>query len=169
MNKVKLFYQYLEDWLSGILIVSGLSVMLYQVFLRYVLQFPTTWQDEVSRYLIVWGVLIGSAVALRDNEHITIDILYDLFPNSAKKWMNLFSHIIMFFFFFFLVVFGFYLVKEKFISGQTSYSGFKLWIIYSCLPVSGLLMLFRNILNIVAIFGNKYDDNSLKSEDFIES
>ena len=169
MNKMKLFYQYLEDWLAGMLIVSGLAVMLYQVILRYVLQFPTTWQDEVSRYLIVWGVLMGSAVALRDNEHITIDILYDFFPKVAKKWMNLFSHIVMFFFFTFLVIYGFYLVKEKFISGQTSYSGFKLWIIYSCLPVSGLLMLFRNILNIIAILRNKYEGNSLEVEDFIES
>ncbi len=151
MKRVMSLFRSLEDWVAGILIAGGLCTMLYQVFLRYILNVSTTWQDEVSRYLVVWGALIGSAVAIRDNEHIKVEILYQFLPKMAKRITNLFANLVMLVFFAFLIIFGFILVKNKFISGQASYSGFKLWIIYIALPLSGILMFLQTLVNIFNI------------------
>lgn len=160
MKRALSLFRNIEDWVSGILIAGGLGVMLYQVFLRYILDVSTTWQDEVSRYLVVWGALIGSAVAIRDNEHIRVDILYQYFSEAAKRIIDFFANLAMLIFFIFLIIFGFILVKDKFISGQASYSGFKLWIIFIALPLSGVLMLLQTLANIFNIREENMVENS---------
>lgn len=154
-SKVRKIYRAIEDWTSGTLLIGGLCIMLYQVLLRYVFHLPTTWQDEVSRYFIVWGALIGSVVAIRDNQHITVDIVYQIFPKIKKKYLEAFAHISMLIFFGFLIYFGSILVQEKLISGQTSYSGFKLWLIFFILPLSGLLMFIRTFIKLIDILKGK--------------
>lgn len=147
----------MEDWIAGSLLVSGLGVMLYQIFLRYILNHPTTWQDEISRYLVVWGALIGSAVAIRDNEHIKVDVLYQFFPKKIKWITDLFANIVMLAFFAFMVFYGSMLVKEKYITGQSSYSGFSLWIIYLSLPLSGAFMSIQTLVNIFKPMSDQED------------
>lgn len=139
-------FRSVEDWVSGLLIIGGLSVMLLQVIQRYVFELPTTWQDEISRYLVIWGVLIGSSVALRDNAHIRVEILYQIFPKSVKKWVNLFANLVALIFFLYLIIYGVQLVEQKFQSGQKSYTGLNLWIVYFILPLSGVLMFIRTII-----------------------
>jgi len=46
-----------------------------QVFFRYVVQSSLGWSEELSRYLFVWLIFIGSAVALPKGFHIAIDML----------------------------------------------------------------------------------------------
>lgn len=160
MRKVKLMIESLEDWISGLFIVGGLGILFIQVIMRYILDLPTTWHDEVARYLIVWGVLLGSAVAIRDNQHIQVDILYQFFPKSLQKWVNLFAHLITMMFFIFMIYYGFQLVADKMSSGQNSTGEFPLWLIYSILPISGVLMAIRTLAKLIQILLNKDMENS---------
>src|SRR5690625_539186 len=114
--------------------------------MRYVLDVPTTWHDEIARYLVIWGVLLGSAVALRDNEHIRVEVLYNFLPKSMKKLVNQFANLTILLFFIVMIVYGFQLVETKFVSGENSTSGLlPLWIVYSILPLSGVIMALRTI------------------------
>lgn len=159
MKKFIAILESLEDWVSGLLIAAGLGVLFLQVIMRYVLSMPTTWHDEIGRYLIIWGVLIGSAVAIRDNQHIKVDIFYKLLPKGLQKWVNVFAYLITMFFFAFMIIYGYQIVIEKFISGQNSTGGFPLWIIYLILPISGVLMIIRTIAKLIGIFINKHEDD----------
>lgn len=162
MKRIGSIFRSIEDWIAGSLLVGGLGIMLYQVFLRYVLNYPTTWQDEISRYLVVWGALIGSAIAIRDNEHIKVDVLYQFFSKRIKWLTDLFANLITLIFFTFMIFYGSILVKEKFVSGQSSYSGFSLWVIYLSLPLSGIFMFIQTIIN---IFNLKYkEENCIEQE-----
>lgn len=65
--------------LEKILIAVLLTVMILLAFLQIVLRnfFSTgiDWGDSLVRYLVVWVGFIGAAIAVRENKHITIDIL----------------------------------------------------------------------------------------------
>lgn len=52
-----------------------LAVVLYQVFMRYVLNRPPTWSDELARYLYIWMVFLGAALVSRRGAHITMEYL----------------------------------------------------------------------------------------------
>jgi len=52
-----------------------LIVMILQVFFRYLFKLSVPWTDEASRYLFIWAIFLGSALAQRNREHIKIDII----------------------------------------------------------------------------------------------
>lgn len=155
MDKVRNIIEALEDWISGLLIAGGLLTLLVQVIMRYLLHLPTTWHDEIARYLIIWGVLIGSSVAIRDNQHIQVDILYKVFPKSWQRWINFFANLVTMFFFIFMIYYGVLLVEEKMTSGQKSTGEFPLWFIYLILPLSGIMMAVRTLVKLVQIILRK--------------
>lgn len=134
---------------SGGMIFIGLTLLLVQVIMRYFLGMSTTWQDEAARYFIIWGVLLGSTVAIRDNQHIKVDIFYQLFNELGRKIINLISNFFVLLFLIILIVYGFLLVKDKFLTGQNSHIGVELYFIYLILPLSGIFMAIRTIEKIV--------------------
>lgn len=161
MGKVKKWLEGFEDWTSGILVVCGLAILFYGVILRYVLELPTTWQDEVARILLVWGILIGAAATLRENNHIRMDLVYRLFPKTFQKGIDFFANLVILSFFIFLMVSGLELVNQKLETGQTSLNGFPLWMIYLILPFSGLLMAIRTIEKFVYLFKGKAEQSEI--------
>ncbi len=59
-------------------------IVCYEVFMRYVLNAPTIWVDEVSRILQVWGAYLAIAFVLKNKAHIIIDIAFRD-PNSFGR------------------------------------------------------------------------------------
>jgi C4-dicarboxylate transporter DctQ subunit len=95
------FLYYLDEKISRlekILITVLLTVMILLAFLQIVLRnfFSTgiDWGDSLVRYLVVWVGFIGAAVAVRENKHITIDILSRWISGSGSSFVRPASHLI---------------------------------------------------------------------------
>ena len=75
-------------------------VVLLQVFFRYVLNYPLAWSEELSRFLLVWVVLLGAAIGVKRKSHFSIDIVFKKFPQKIQKnlqfAMDLFLFILIF-------------------------------------------------------------------------
>ncbi|MBL8699149.1 MAG: TRAP transporter small permease [Alphaproteobacteria bacterium] len=71
--------------LSVLLLAFYLSVILLQVFFRYVLNESLFWSEEVVRYSLVWGVMLGAALVAYDRGHINIDIVSPFLPDAGKR------------------------------------------------------------------------------------
>ena len=54
------------------------------VFMRYFLNHPLQWNDEVVTGLFVWTVFIGSAYAYRKHAHLGVDIVVNLMHGKTK-------------------------------------------------------------------------------------
>jgi TRAP-type C4-dicarboxylate transport system permease small subunit len=48
--------------------------------MRYLFNSPLIWAEEISRYAMVWGTMIGVALAYRAMQHISITIVVDSLP-----------------------------------------------------------------------------------------
>jgi len=62
-----------------ILSIMTLSVT-WQVILRYLFKLPNMWSEELARFLFVWLVMFGSALAIRYNRHMSIDFIKQKLP-----------------------------------------------------------------------------------------
>lgn len=80
-------------FLLGLLVFISIA----GVFMRYVLNTPLHWAEEVSGLLMIWIVFIGVVVAERDGENLTIDFLVNSFPLNIKLIFNVFIVILSFF------------------------------------------------------------------------
>jgi TRAP-type transport system small permease protein len=63
-----------------LLLVAIVSVIVLQVFLRFVLNSPTSWSEEVALLFLIWFGLLAVAVGVRRHEHVAIHFLRDLLP-----------------------------------------------------------------------------------------
>lgn len=57
------------------ILASMAAVILLQIFMRYVIENPLVWGDEVIRILMVWITFLGATLAYRTKSHIAINSL----------------------------------------------------------------------------------------------
>lgn len=76
---------------ANLLLVAMLLVIGLQVVARFVLGAPTMWAEELGRYLLVAITMLGSAILIEKNEHISIDTFVEMLPEklrTAISWLR---------------------------------------------------------------------------------
>lgn len=153
---MKKIFTLFEDFFSSLFFLVGLGLMFYEVIMRYVFDDPTTWINETASILVVWGILFGLSVALRDNHHISVDIFYAMLPRRMQKVVDIFANLVGIGFCLFLMITGIELVNHTFQSGQvTMDTRTPYWIYYLIMPISGLLFLVRFIERLKRVIKNQ--------------
>ena len=69
------------------------------VFFRFVVQASLAFPDEMIRYLFVWAIFLGSAIAFRRNVHAAIGVIVAHMPAVLKRLALLFATAASAFFF----------------------------------------------------------------------
>lgn len=67
-----------------IIMIISLSI---QVFGRYLFGAGFVWTDELARWSMIYIVMLGSALLVGDSSHIGIDIIDNLVPRTALKYI----------------------------------------------------------------------------------
>ena len=57
----------------------------YSVVMRYFLNQPVSWVDEIVGYLLVASVMLAAADALRHGEHIAVDIVTERLGSRGRR------------------------------------------------------------------------------------
>ncbi len=76
---------------STMLVLVTFLLAIYAIFQRYFFDTPLKWGDEMKGYLLVAIVMLGAAEALRNGDHISIDLVSAKLPGQAGKWITVFS------------------------------------------------------------------------------
>ncbi|MDP2527153.1 MULTISPECIES: TRAP transporter small permease [Maribacter] len=139
------------DAVLGKTLVLIMSVMvinvLWQVFTRYVTGNPSSFTDELARYLMIWIGVLGAAYVSGRNLHVAIDIL-PLRQNekTQKKLKIIVTILVILFVLFAFVVGGSRLVYISYVLGQQSPAlQVPLALVYIIIPISGLLIMYYKI------------------------
>jgi len=130
-----------------------------QVFSRFVLGKAFSWTDELCRYCLVWLVFIGAGVGVYHNKHICIDVLYNKFPMSIKKALDVINIILSMTMASVMVVKGIYLVQNGMTQRSPSLQipfGF----LYLSIPISGLLILLFCIDKFLSLWKHEEEEGS---------
>ncbi|MEN2281349.1 TRAP transporter small permease [Algoriphagus sp. SE2] len=125
----------------------------WQVASRYIFKDPSSFTDELSRYMMIWVGMLGAAYVAGKNEHLAIDILLTSLKEKAQnKLMVLISFCIMLFAIVVMVIGGSNLVYITFILGQKSATlQIPLAYVYSIIPFSGVLVTYYQIVSIIQL------------------
>jgi len=136
-----------------LIIIMALMVInvLWQVFTRYLTGSPSSFTDELSRYLMIWLGILGAAYVSGKNMHVAIDYLSSKLKEKPRKRLATFVHIIVLLFALFaLVIGGLRLVYISFTLGQTTPAlGMPLAVVYLVLPLSGLLIVYYKLADLL--------------------
>ena len=128
----------------------------WQVATRFILHDPSSYTEELARFLLIWIGLLGAAYALRTKAHLGIDILTYRLTGIRKQITDILVYLIIILFsLLIMVIGGFRLVQLTFNLNQISASmSIKMGYIYSVIPFSGLLMVYYSVLFIIDAIKN---------------
>lgn len=70
-----------------VLLGTMFATFLLQVLFRYVLNFPLGWTIEYVTVAWLWGILFGYAFALRQEDIVTFDLLFQAASDRTRRGM----------------------------------------------------------------------------------
>ena len=142
---MKTIIQVLDAVLTRALILLMLflvGAVLWQVISRYVFASPSSWTEEIARFLLIWIALLGAVYALRTGMHLGLDILPKKLTGQSRRLLKIFTLLmVLMFTLAVLVVGGGNLVMLTWELRQYSaVLGLPMAFVYSVIPVSGVLI-----------------------------
>lgn len=145
------------DKVLGNMLIIIMSVMvinvIWQVFTRFVVGTPSSFTDELARYLMIWLGILGAAYVSGKNMHVAIDVLPQKTSSKTQKKLKLIVYLfIILFALFAMVIGGSRLVYITYVLDQQSPAlQIPLALVYFAIPLSGLLIIYYKISDILNI------------------
>lgn len=93
-------------WICICLVIFMTAEVIVSVFFRYVLDSPLKWGEELARLTMVWAGLLGISIALRDGEHIGLEILTGRLHGRLRAFCNLITYCLVALFLVVLLIWG---------------------------------------------------------------
>lgn len=125
----------------------------YEVFMRYLLNNPTSWAFDMS-YILYGGLfLMAGPYALSRNAHVRGDVIFRLWPQRTQGWIEL----VLYFLFFFPGVVSFmfagwgyaydaFRIREVSVNSPV---GVPVWPLKMLIPVAGALLTLQGIAEVM--------------------
>lgn len=148
------FRQQLERLLGGAIcaLMGGMVLnVLWQVFTRFVLRQPSSFTEELARYMMIWVGLLGSAYASGRKSHLALDLITAHLHGARKRVSELVIHTaVLVFSLAVMVGGGGRLVWIQLSLGQQSAAlQIKLGYVYLAVPLAGLCIAFYSLHSLV--------------------
>ncbi|HEY7661622.1 MAG TPA: TRAP transporter small permease [Xanthobacteraceae bacterium] len=152
-----------EQAIVGVLGLAALAIALWQVLSRYVLpQQSISYAEEVMVYLLIWAIMIVSSQLVSTDSHVRPDIVRNIVPPGAARWLEIFNCAAAVAFCAALTWYSWQVVETARVIDEQSSSDlqFPMWIYYEALPAGGGLMSIRYVIRLIEIAGAATGDGA---------
>ena len=149
------------DIIIEIVLMGLMSLMVFnvswQVFSRFILGDPSSWTEELTRYLLIWLGMLGAGYVSGKKMHLAIDYFINKTKEPIRSNIEIFINAtVLLFALTVMVIGGSNLVGLTLYLEQISASlQIQLGYVYLALPLSGLLIMFYSIENIYEIIESR--------------
>jgi len=140
---------------KSILIFCGFALLAlvitvsWQVFSRYVLNDPSSFTEELSRYLMVWLGLLGASYLFGKKGHLAITLLADNIPRKLNILLQLMINALVLSFVSLAMIKGGSMLILKTMQQFSPALHIPMGYVYFILPISGCLMILYVLMNIL--------------------
>lgn len=138
---------------SALIVIMAMMVLnvLWQVFTRFVVGTPSSFTDELARYLMIWVGILGAAYAAGQDMHVAIDVLPQKLKKTTQMKLSIMVKLIIALFALVaMIVGGGKLVYITYVLDQLSPAlQIPLAYVYLVIPISGFLIMYYKISDIL--------------------
>lgn len=167
MHKIMSLISYLLEKILMFAMAAIVVTVTWQVFSRFILQSPSSYTEELARFILIWIGILGSAYAYKTKAHLGLDLFVEqMAPAKQKKVRILIELFVIIFAGAVMVYGGASLVAMTMELKQTSAAlGFNMGLVYSAIPLSGVLIVLFCLDNISQLLkAATTNNNSVKGE-----
>ncbi|PRR75673.1 TRAP transporter small permease [Clostridium thermopalmarium] len=121
----------------------------YQIVARYVFNAPSTISEELLTYSFTWMSFLAAALVFGKREHMRMEFIADKFKGKAGIMLSIISEIIVLVFALLILVYGGSAITKLTVLQVTASLGISMSYIYAIVPISGVIVLIYNVINII--------------------
>lgn len=130
----------------------------YQIVTRFVFNSPSTVSEELLTYSFAWLALLSAAYIFGKREHMRMGFLADKVTGSAKKVLEIVIEAVIVAFAVIVMVYGGFNIMGLTMAQTTASLPVTMGMIYTVLPLSGIIIAIYGVLNIIDLAqGNGLD------------
>lgn len=149
----------LVGYVVGAMLMIMSILVTVQIISRFIVDVPIHWTEELARYLMIYTVFFGAALALRHHKLIAVEIIAESVKPTLRKMIKICVMIISIVFMVILTVKGFEMMPI--VSKQTSSAmGIPMSMAYMAIPIGAILMIMNAFANILEFLTNKHVETS---------
>lgn len=149
LSRIKRTLNFIVMTVASILTVTLVCGALWQVFSRYVLNAPSTFTEELLRFLLIWVAFLGATYAFGTNQHLAIVYLKNKFTGKKAYSLQLFIDVMVILFVAAVLVRGGYSISASTMNQLSPILRVPMGVVYMILPVSGVIMIFYQLINML--------------------
>jgi len=91
-NKICKLFSLVDNWLykceAALLVTCTLLVLIFgflPIFLRMTFDTSIIWAPELNRLMVLWITFFGASLAIRENKHISLEVLTQFLPKNFAR------------------------------------------------------------------------------------
>jgi TRAP-type C4-dicarboxylate transport system permease small subunit len=132
--------------ITALMLIFTVVLVFGEVILRYVLNRSLGWADELLRYLLIWMTFLGSYLAIKGNEHLSIGLFFQWLPRKWQPPIDAVANLLLLLFLGIFTVLSFQ-YTFTFFSDESTTLEIPMGAIYAILPIGGVLMFYQLLMN----------------------
>ncbi len=144
----------ISEWSGQILswlIIAMISILLFEITLRYVFNSPTNWAHETTQQMFAAYSVLSGAYVLVHFQHARVDFIYMRFPPRGRAILDLITSLLFFLFIIVLLIKG---VEQALVSLRIKEVGHSFWAppmypIRITLPVAAFLIALQGLAHFI--------------------
>jgi TRAP-type C4-dicarboxylate transport system permease small subunit len=153
------FIDEVVKWIIIVLMLFIPAVMVLQVIIRYVFNYPLPWPEEAVRFALVWLVFMTACAALRRGEVVALDYVLVRLNRKVALCFTALGSLLMLGFLGVAIYSGVDMTWFMFKKGTPSPAmAFPTWIVYISLPIGCCLMSYQILMDLLHLLFDRKTD-----------
>ena len=158
MKKVEKVLDTVMRFLMALAMLTLLVFGTWQIFTRWILGNPSTFTDELLRYVLIIAGFIGSAYCFYRDEHLALTLITDKAKGPFKLCLDIFIEICILFFVIYVFIFGGFKLANT-ATNVSSVMHIPMKTLFMIEPICGILIVLARILKYVNMYTEKKGEN----------
>lgn len=154
MKKIEHALDTVMRFLMAVAMFALLAFGTWQIFTRWVLGNPSTFTDELLRYILIISGLLGSAYCFYRDEHLALTLVTDKAKGPFKVVLDVFIEACILFFVIYVFIFGGWKLASTAIN-VSAVMRIPMKALYMIEPICGVLIVLARILKYIQMFTEK--------------
>lgn len=121
----------------------------YQIVTRYFFNSPSTVSEELLTYSFTWMALLASAYVFGKRDHMRMGFVADKLTGFPRKVLEIIIECLIILLAGSIMVYGGFNIMQLTMTQITASLGIPMGVVYTVVPLSGILIVVYSILNII--------------------
>ena len=166
LNKIRKGIDIILSSACAVIFAAMVVIGTYQIITRFVFRSPSTVSEELLTYSFTWMALLSSAYVFGKRDHMRMGFMADKAGPGGQKILSIIAEVLILLLAASVLIYGGVTITKLTMTQSTASLGIPMGVVYTIIPISGVLIVVYAILNIVSLvmdpeYGSHNQDDDL--------